>query len=243
MNSNRTGIILGSVVLALGLVVASYIASATFMQAKALQDASITMTGSAKTSVHSDLVKWTGNFTRTVNADQIKDGYAQMKTDQTNLESFLTKNGIAAADYKISPVFMAQVYKQYDTSPTQYTLTQNLELSGTDLPKVEALPKKLQDLINVGVLFSANSLEYYYTKLPDQRVALLSDAVGDAKTRAEQIAKSSGLKVGAIRSASMGVVQVLPPNSTDVSDYGSYDTSSAEKDIMVTVKTVFNLER
>ena len=243
MNTPKTGIIIGSFVLALGLITASYIASSTVMQAKLLQDATITMTGSAKATVHSDLIKWTGNFSRTVSIDQVKDGYTAMKTDQTNVESFLTKNGIAATDYKISPVFMNQVYKQYDSSPTQYTLVQNLELSGTDLPKVEALPKKLQDLINQGVLFSANSLEYYYTKLPDQRVALLSNAVGDAKVRAEQIAKSSGLKVGAIRSASMGVVQVLPPNSTDVSDYGSYDTSSADKDIMVTVKTVFNLDK
>ncbi|MCX6714739.1 MAG: SIMPL domain-containing protein [Candidatus Uhrbacteria bacterium] len=243
MDSNKTGVIVGSFVLALGLIAASYIASSTVMQAKALQDATITMTGSAKATVHSDLVKWTGSFSRTVNIDQVKDGYTQMKTDQTNLEAFLTKNGMAATDYKISPVFMSQVYKQYDTSPIQYTLSQNLELSGTDLTKVEALPKHLQDLINLGILFSSNNLEYYYTKLPDQRVALLSDAVGDAKTRAEQIAKSSGLHVGAIRSASMGVVQVLPPNSTDVSDYGSYDTSSVDKDIMVTVKTVFNLEK
>lgn len=243
MDSKKTGVIIGSVVLSLGLIAASFIASATVMQAKALQDASITMTGSAKASVHSDLVKWTGNFSRTVNIEQVKDGYALMKTDQTSVEAFLAKNGIAPTDYKISPVFMNQVYKQNDSSPTQYTLTQNLEMSGTDLAKVEVLPKHLQDLINQGVLFSANNLEYYYTKLPDQRVALLSNAVQDAKTRAEQIAKSSGLKVGAIRSASMGVVQVLPPNSTDVSDYGSYDTSSVDKDIMVTVKTVFNLEK
>ena len=242
MNS-KLGAILASLILGGAIVFASYIASQTVMQAKSMQDSSITMTGSAKANVHSDLIKWTGNFSRTVVIDQVKMGYTMMKTDQTNVEAFLTKNGIAAGDFKISPVFMNQVYKQNDSSPTQFTLTQNVELSGKDLAKVEALPKRLQDLINQGVLFSANNLEYYYTKLPDQRVALLSDAVGDAKTRAEQIAKSSGLKVGAIRSASMGVVQVLPPNSTDVSDYGSYDTSSADKDIMVTVKTVFNLEK
>ena len=106
---------------------------------------------------------------------------------------------------------------------------------------MEALSKRVQEIANLGVLYSSNNLEYYYTKLPDVRVSLLSNAVADAKTRAEQIAKSSGQSVGAIRSASMGVVQVLTPNSTDVSDYGAYDTSSKEKEVMVTVKTVFNL--
>jgi hypothetical protein len=35
---------------------------------------------------------------------------------------------------------------------------------------------------------------------------------------------------------------VLVPNSVDVSDYGSYDTSSIEKEIMVTVHPVFGLK-
>ncbi len=39
----------------------------------------------------------------------------------------------------------------------------------------------------------------------------------------------------------MGVVQVLPPSSTEVSDYGAYDTSSIEKEVMVTVKASFRL--
>jgi hypothetical protein len=47
--------------------------------------------------------------------------------------------------------------------------------------------------------------------------------------------------VGSIRSASMGVVQVLSPQSIEISDYGSYDTSSVEKEVMVTVKAAFSL--
>jgi hypothetical protein len=40
----------------------------------------------------------------------------------------------------------------------------------------------------------------------------------------------------------MGVVQVMQVDSVDVSDYGSYDTSTINKDVMVTVKTVFGLK-
>jgi hypothetical protein len=37
-------------------------------------------------------------------------------------------------------------------------------------------------------------------------------------------------------------VQVLAPNSEDVNDYGTYDTSSINKEIMVTVKASFEIK-
>jgi hypothetical protein len=40
----------------------------------------------------------------------------------------------------------------------------------------------------------------------------------------------------------MGVVQVMPAGTIDVSDYGMYDTASIDKDIMITVKTTFSLK-
>jgi hypothetical protein len=40
----------------------------------------------------------------------------------------------------------------------------------------------------------------------------------------------------------MGVVQVMPIGAVEISDYGSYDTSGIEKEVMITVKTVFGLK-
>ena len=56
---------------------------------------------------------------------------------------------------------------------------------------------------------------------------MTAEAAKDAKVRAEAIssisfaiAKSTGNKVGGIRSAKTGVFQITSRNSTDVSDYG-----------------------
>ena len=73
-------------------------------------------------------------------------------------------------------------------------------------------------------------------------MALIGKAVQDAKARAESIAKSTGQSVGALKSASSGVVQVMAPNSVDISDYGSYDTSTIDKQIMVTARATFFLK-
>ena len=83
------------------------------------------------------------------------------------------------------------------------------------------------------------SPEYYVSTLPQLRVSLVGQAVKDAKARAVEMANSGDSSVGALKSAASGVVQVLAPNSTSVEDYGSYDTSTIQKQVMVTARAVF----
>jgi len=118
-------------------------------------------------------------------------------------------------------------------------LIQNIEIHSTDVAKVDALSKNITALINKGIMFASMMPEYYYSKLPEARVALLADAVADAKARAEKLAEAGQKTIGALKSASSGVVQVLSPGSAAISDYGTYDTSKIEKEIMVTVKASF----
>jgi hypothetical protein len=74
------------------------------------------------------------------------------------------------------------------------------------------------------------------------RVKLLTEAVKDATLRANAIAENSGRGVGELRNAVGGVVQVLPAGGIEVSDYGSYDTVSLNKEVMVTTRATFGLK-
>jgi hypothetical protein len=60
--------------------------------------------------------------------------------------------------------------------------------------------------------------------------------------RAENMVKATGNKIGSIRSAKMGVFQITPITSTDVSDWGVNDTSSLEKKVMAVVSASFAIE-
>lgn len=232
-------------ILALGIIIASAIGAGAFYKAKSLDNV-LSVTGSAKRMVTSDQVKWTAGFSRSVTDGNLKGGYSQMAQDTDAVQKFLTGQGIKTSDINISPVFMEQpgLYdrQNYPSADKQFILRQTVEVQSSDVTKVTELSKKTDELINQGVVFATQGVEYYYSKLPDLRVDLLSDAVKDAQVRAGNIAKSSGQSVGGLRSASMGVVQVLAPNSVDVSDYGQYDTSKIEKEVMVTVKAGFSLK-
>jgi len=205
---------------------------------------SLSVTGSASKEVVSDSAKFTGDFSRIVKISSLKSGYDQMSSDLKIVKDFLKEQGIDDKIVTISPVSMNENYNYNSNYQTEkeYTLRQQVEVASSDVSKITSLAQQTQNLINKGVVFSTNPVEYYYTKLPELRVALLSDAIKDAKARAEKMAEATGKKIGDLKSAASGVVQVLPSNSLEVSDYGTYDTAKINKNVMVTVRAAFGLK-
>jgi len=242
MENNYSKSILLGVIVGLSLIVSSVVVANTFYKVKAL-DNSLSVTGSAKKIVTSDMGKWTGDFSREVPVADLKIGYDQMASDLKIVKKFFADNGIDEKTIVISPVYMNQkyVYNNYNNDPPKYILTQNVEVQSNDVKKITDLANKTKDMIEKDVMFSANAPEYYFTKLADIRIELLGNAIKDARARADKIAESGGKKVSTMTQAAVGVTQLLPVNSIDISDYGTYDTSSIEKEVTVTVRAAFGL--
>jgi len=238
--NNRGGLVVLGLLLALGLLGAAGIGSYAFYKVKSFED-TLSVTGSARQRVTSDSVKWTSSFSRDVAGDGLKAGYAAMRADGAKVLSFLRDNGIRAEAVTIQPVQLEEPFKYNLGVPQKYSMRQSVLVQSNDVAKVTAVAKDVQKLMDQDIVFSTSNLEYSYSKLPELRVSLLSDAVKDAQDRAQKIAGSTNRNVGTLRSASMGVVQVLPVGSVEVSDYGAYDTSGIEKEVMVTVRTAFSL--
>ena len=233
----------GGVFVGLGLVVAAMVWGTAYMWNGAQSAKALEVTGSATQSVKADSATLHSSFARIVTLDQIKSGYADMKNDEALVTKFFTAQGVKPEELTIAPVSMNQFYENNNQGgPTKYNLQQDVTLQTTDLVKADKITKSFQELINAGVIFSTQPVEYYYSKLPELKVTLLGDAMKDAKTRAQKLAESAGQGVGELRSAASGVVQVLAPNSTDVSDYGTYDTRTIDKQVMVTVRTKWGVK-
>lgn len=229
------------IILSAGIITAALIGAFAFIDVKKAENV-VSVSGSAKLKVTSDSARWTGSFSRTVLMTDLKNGYAMMKEDEKKTNDFFVKEGFAKEALEISPVFMNEVYKNNENAPKEYNLVQNVELKSSEVEKIKKTAKAAEKLAEQGIIFSSNAVEYYYSKLPEQRIALLPEAIKDAKKRADIIAQSSAKEVDAVQSVSMGVVQVMPVGAVEISDYGSYDTSSVDKEVMITVKTVFGLK-
>lgn len=228
------------------IVIAFTIASFTAYKIKAF-DNTLTTTGSAKVQVTADLAKWRIDFSRTVTVNEMKEGIAQMEDDLKTIKDFLNDNGISESEYTVSTMFSNKVYDYYEKAsgtkgPDKYSFNQTVEVKSNDISKVKAIANNTKPLFESGVFVNPGSPEYYYTPLAEKRIELIGEAVKDARKRAEMIAGSDNSKVGNLKSASIGVTQVMTPNSVDVSDYGTYDTSTEEKEIMLTVRAVFKIK-
>ena len=225
-------------IVGVSLMLSAVVGAYTFYRVRSF-DNSLSVVGSAKQAVMADSAKWQSSVSRIVPAGQLQSGYTQLARDSAVVIDFLKKNGISDEALDVSPVFVEERYDYNNQGPREYTLRQNLTVESKDVNQIADLAKRASQLINQGVFFSPGQPEYYYSGLASLRVSLLADAIKDARARAEQLAVSSGQRVGALKSAASGVVQVLSPNSIDVSDYGQYDTSSIAKEVMVTVRASF----
>jgi hypothetical protein len=239
----QRGVITAALLVGVCLIGATWIGTAAWKTVRGYDNA-LSVTGSTKERVTSDQVKWTMEVTRhSLGAEGLKDANKAIKADLISINTWLTGLGIDAKSITVTPVYTMENYdyNKSSSAPRDYTLRSTVTVASSDVEKLTQLAKNTDTLVNQGVFVNTVSLEYYFSKLADLRVSLLGAAIKDARARAEEIAKADGKSVGVLKSASSGVVQVLPVNSVDVSDYGSYDTQNIEKEVSVTVRASFVL--
>ena len=242
MNGERNQFWLnGGVALALGLVMSSIIFGWFYSNAKK-GDEAITVTGSAKKRIKSDLVVWSAGVA--VQSGQLSAAYGQLSNEIPKIKQYLIGKGIAEDQMTTSAITTTTLHGKdsngIETSEiTGYSLSQSISVRSDDVEKIAQIAREATELINQGILIESSAPQYYYTKIGDLKIEMLGEAAKDAKTRAEQIANSTGNSIGAVRSAKMGVLQIAPADSTEVSDMGMYDTSSIDKDMTAVVNISF----
>lgn len=205
----------------------------------------ITVTGSAKKPLKSDLIDWKGSFS--AQAAKLSDAYDKLSKDLIKVKNYLLKNGVQEKDLIVSAITTTPLYSlgpngQYTNKIDGYRLTQEIEIRSNEVEKITNISRQITSLINEGVEFQSMPPQYIYTKIADLKVEMLALATRDAKNRAEQIALNAGTKIKSLKSARMGVFQITPLYSTEVSDYGIYDTSSIDKEITGVVNCEFIVE-
>ena len=200
------------------------------------------MTGSAKKRITSDLVIWSAGVS--AQAPQLTDAYKQLADSIPKIKQYLLSKGLPEEQMTVSSISTTTI-KRKDSDGnetaevTGYSLTQEIEIHSNDVQKIAQVAREATELINQGILIESTAPKYYYTKIGDLKIEMLGEAAKDAKERAERIASSTGNKIGSVRSAKMGVLQITAADSTDVSDYGVYDTSTIDKDMTAVVNISF----
>ena len=241
---NSQIIILG-ICIASATIVSSMILSGGVLKVMKFTREQISVTGSATEEIRSDYIIWKCNFSR--RDTSLKAAYASLKGDLEKIKGYLKSKGVADNDIVISSVATTTVYKKNekgnDTNDIQYyVLNQSVEIRSNDVEKITDVSREATELINQGIELESQAPEYFYMKLDELKIKMLAKASENAKLRAENMVKAAGNKIGLMRSARMGVFQITPATSTDISDYGMNDTTSLDKKVMAVVTVSFAIE-
>lgn len=238
-------IIFLGICIAVATILSTVILSKGVIQVKRLTDQVIEVTGSAEQNIMADYIVWTSAFSR--RDPKMTVAFAQLGEDRDKVKKYLLSKGIAEDQIIISQVDTKVLYKKNekgnDTNDIEgYLLAQQVEVRSYDVAKVDEIARQSTELINQDIQFISGTPEYFYTKLAELKVEMLAKATENAKERAVSMANSTGNTIGFMRSAKMGIFQITPVNSYDVSWYGNNDTKSLEKKVTAVVNVVFSIK-
>ena len=233
----RLPLLIGLTLLAIAIVVGSYEIADGIRNRN--QNNVITVTGSAKQDIVSDYAIW--DFSVASQSASAAEAAKALETWTAQTNAFLKSHGVQAGELTVQPIATSAVTQGANNKVVGFQLTRSFEVRSGRVGAVAAIAEASSQLLKDGVPFSAQPLQYVSTKLGSIRAGLLARAVRDAQDRAKVLTAATGGKVGALRGVDVSPFQVTSPNSTEVSDYGVYDTSTLRKEATAVVNVTFAL--
>jgi uncharacterized protein len=242
MNGNR--LIIPSIILGIVLIICALIVTLTW-KSNYSSNQTITVTGSAKEDIVSDLAVLRG--TLTARASTAEGAYRQLENQKPILLSYLNSKGFGKDKVEFSTTNSYPIYEiganGYQTQNVKaYVYNQSLQFQSSDVYKIKEISLDISSLIEKGVNFNVQMPEYHYTKLADLKIKIQAEAAKDAMIRAQKIAEATGRDLGPMRNARMGVLQITPRFSNEVSALGINDLTSIDKEITSVVSASFEIE-
>lgn len=201
----------------------------------------IDVTGSASQNAVADEATWTIDIQQVAYTSSIGSVSNIVANDADAIAQYLSNQKLASSTVATAVINTSENYSNNGT-PANYTISDSVTVSTSDVNAVDKLSHNigaLNAVVSSNTVVSPESPQYFISNLAALRIALLGDAIKDARARATQIAQSGGSNVGPLETASSGVVQVSAPDSANVEDSGQYDTSTIEKQVTETVRASF----
>ena len=209
----------------------------------------ISVTGLGEVDFESDQVIWSGRFE--ASSVDLGEAFAKIKAQRSKVEAYLIEKGVPKDEIQFEQVSTydreKSVYndqgKYVGSEFDKFELNQRVVVNSNDLDLVASVSREISELLNEGVQITSEKPDYYYSKLDELKLDLIEKASENGRIRAEQIAKNSKSDLKGLKSARLGVFQILGYNSGESYSWsGTFNTSSRWKTASITVKMDFEVE-
>jgi hypothetical protein len=204
----------------------------------------VTVTGLVEKDVKADQAVWVLRFSRA--SKNIKDALTKISSDRAATIDFLKNHCFNDGDISQQPIStIDKLAREYDQNQAKdrlrYVVTSSLRVTTTNIDLVTKALGATEELLKSGVLLNESNPQYIFTTFNSLRPQLLAEATKNARLTAQQFASDSGAKVGKIRSANQGTIQILGSDGNDESAFYS-PTSTPSKKIRVVSTFEFELQ-
>lgn len=174
-------------------------------------DRSVTVRGLSERIVKADLAVLPLKFASA--GDDLQVVQADIDADTNAVRAFLSGLGYQPGEIDLGRLEVTDQYAreyQQQNVAARYRVAQTVIVRTTNVDRVQATTRQLDQLIRAGVVLQDyTGPSYVFTKLNDVRPAMIAEATASARTGAQQFARDAGADLGGIRSATQGSFEIL----------------------------------
>jgi len=213
MSDHGSRSILAALLVGLGLLGAGWFAAQGMARLKTA-DRYVTVKGSAEKVVDADLVVWP--LPHSVGGNDLADVQSKLDANTQIIRAFFAQAGFKPAEIVVSPPRLEDrwAWASGDNKPPErYRYSTTVILRTGDVARALTALRGSGQLVARGVMLGSadggmGGPDFEYTKLNAIKPALIAEATANARQSAEQFAKDSGARIGGIRTANQGVVDI-----------------------------------
>ncbi len=243
-------------IIGFSIIITALILGNAFKNRNAKTD-TISVIGLGTKDFESDEIYWSGNFE--AKAIDAKEAFNIINADKAKVKQFFMAKGFKENEFIFGGVNFEKFYRTVTTEGTTdynkkteqvfdgYTAKQSISFTSKKnvefMKRIEAVIDQSAELINSGIQFNPNAVQYTFSDLPSLKHNLIEKATQDAKERAQKIVKTGAGDMGKLKDASMGVFQITGKGTIEEDSYGgNNDTYSKQKTAKITVRLSYVLE-
>ena len=192
-----------AVILGLCFVLAATAVGISYYQTKK-PEKTVSVVGLAEKDFTSDLIVWNLRYDAT--AADMKDAYSSLKEKNKIVKEFLKSQGITDSEMDFMNITTERQYEyEWDNVNRRsveifrgYNSEQRVRIESKDVDKIEKAIRAIAQLYDQNIQINSDSPEYYYTKLGDLNMEMLSQASKNARGGSHQQCRkqTGGLEVG-----------------------------------------------
>lgn len=238
----NVGLVVIALILAIGFSMSGYFIGRSIERFK-LMDRSVVVKGLAERVVKADSAILDLSFSEVGN--DLAALSVKMQKNKDIILAFLQKRGIDSKEIQVQALNIsdksAQEYGNIEKKPQdRYILKNTITVISANVDLISKIQEDLEILLNQNLAVSVN-ISYQFTKFTELKPEMLAEATKNARKAADQFAKDSSAKVGAIKSANQGTFTITAKNFAR-DDYDYNEKTSVEKKIRVVSTVTFALE-